>query len=113
MKIVLGPNVKMSQGRWAYNTWACDDAYDASKKAPGLIVEAHGYNVNGRWVMDLGDGDTDVENYVRRCRHRFVFLDVCNPGGHDIEPRPGQTVVYQKMIVKGPGNLGRWFRREK
>ena len=45
------------QGRWAYNILICDDAYDAaSQEEDLLIVDAHGWEEDGKWLMHLQEG---------------------------------------------------------
>jgi len=103
---VLAPG-DFPQGRWAYNSWAVDDAYDAAAQENNLlIVDAHGWQDPARgWVMELLDeGVVIVEDWVREQPESKVFLNVCNPAGVRITPRPGQTVIYPGQIIFGPGS---------
>jgi hypothetical protein len=106
VKGVLKPG-DFYQGRWAYNVYSCDDAYDAAAQENDLlIVDAHGWEDPAQgWIMELlDDGIVLVEVWVREQPEKKVFLNVCNPGGRYITPREGQTVVYPLSIVKGPGS---------
>lgn len=113
MRDIIGKNIGLNQGRWAYNTYACDDAYDASSKTEGLIVDAHGWERDSRWVMELNEGIVDVQNYVLSSTESLIFLNVCNPTSIKINARQGQTIIYALTVVRGSGSNARWIRAEE
>jgi len=90
------------QGRWAYNLFLCDDAYDAASQEENLlIVDAHGWEDPSKgWVMELVDGVFSVEEWVGEQPEEKVFLNVCSPGAVMITPRQGQTVIFSLSIAR-------------
>ena len=113
MRIIEGVDVGMRQAHWAYNVWACDDAFDAaSRHSSLLLVDAHGWDENSRWVMEIFPGYiVDIEEWLREQPEEEIFLNVCNPGRRHPTPRKKQKTIYGHGIVKGP-DQGLWFVAE-